>query len=252
MWPSRQILPRRRLDARGLRELRQEVLIALTGVAPDDAAQRRIRLQRRRIDADGLALHQTRVGELLQHPGEDRLVGLEINQAARARNRRMVGRRLGQHQPEKFAQRKRISRPPRDPAFRVQAFEIPDEQQPKVSTAWQPRSAVLRVESLADSLDVPVEVMLLKDLIQSRVERMRSATRQVVRHHPHRCLFRASPSFAHRHRRQCSTRDRSSRSLIHRFTSSCSQDGRRQNADCQLGDARYEVQSCWHSDNDSL
>jgi hypothetical protein len=33
---------RRRLDARGLRELDQEVLVALTRVAPHDTAQRRI------------------------------------------------------------------------------------------------------------------------------------------------------------------------------------------------------------------
>ena len=57
---TRQIRTRRRLDARGLRELRQEVQLALTRVAPYDAAQRRIRLQRRCIDADGLAFDQTR------------------------------------------------------------------------------------------------------------------------------------------------------------------------------------------------
>ena len=118
----------------------------------------------------------------------------------RAGNRRVIRWRLRQHQAEKLPQRKRVSCPPRDRAFRVQAFEIPDEQQPKVSTGWQPRSAVLRVGSFAESLDVSVEVMLLKDLIQSRMERMRSATRQVVRRHPHGCLFRASPSFAHGHR----------------------------------------------------
>ena len=56
----RQVLARRRLDARGLRELRQKLLIALARVAPHDAAQRRVRFQRGRVDADRLALHQAR------------------------------------------------------------------------------------------------------------------------------------------------------------------------------------------------
>ena len=94
-------------------QLCQEVLIALARVAPHDAAQRRVRLQRRRVDASGLAPNQVRLGEALQHPGEDGLVRLEIDQATRARNRRVIGRRLGQYQPEKLAQRKRIRGTPR-------------------------------------------------------------------------------------------------------------------------------------------
>jgi hypothetical protein len=54
--------------------------------------------------------------------------------------------------------------------------------------------------------------VLVEDLIQPRIERMRGAPWQVVRRHPHRRLRRVPPSFAHRHRRQCSTRDRSCRS----------------------------------------
>jgi hypothetical protein len=48
----RQAGARRRLDARRLRELRQEVLVALARVAPHDAAQCRIGFQRRGVDAD--------------------------------------------------------------------------------------------------------------------------------------------------------------------------------------------------------
>ena len=144
----RQIRARRRLDARGLRQLRQEVLIALARVAPHDAAQRRVGLQRRRVDADRLALDQARVRQPLQHPREDGLVRLEIDQATRARDRRMVRRRLRQHQPEKLAQRKRIGRTPRDRALRVQAFEIADQQQPEVAARRQAGPALVRVESL--------------------------------------------------------------------------------------------------------
>ena len=38
---------------------------------------------------------------------------------------------------------------------------------------------------------------------------------------PHGCLLLTTPSFAHRHARQCSTRDRSCRSLTRSFTTRC-------------------------------
>jgi hypothetical protein len=105
----RQVGTRRCLDPRGLRQLYEEVVVALSGIASHEAAQRRIRLQRRRVNANGLALHQPRIGEALQHPCEDGHVGLEIDQATCAGNRRMVRRRLRQYQAEKLAQGKRIS-----------------------------------------------------------------------------------------------------------------------------------------------
>jgi hypothetical protein len=71
-----QISPGRCFDAGGPRELRQEVLIALPGVASYDAAQRGVRLKRCRINADGFPLDQARIGQSLQHPSEDRLVRL--------------------------------------------------------------------------------------------------------------------------------------------------------------------------------
>jgi hypothetical protein len=59
--------------------------------------------------------------------------------------------------------------------------------------------------------------MFVEDLIQARVERVCGAARQVLRGHPHRRLRWTPSSFAHRHRRQCSTKDRSCRSPIQRF-----------------------------------
>jgi hypothetical protein len=87
----------------------------------------------------------------------------------------MIGRRVRQHQPEKLAQGKRIGRPPRDRALGVQAFEIADEQQPEVAARRQSWPAIIRVEPLAQALDEAVEVVLVEDLIQSRVERMGGA-----------------------------------------------------------------------------
>ena len=42
-----------------------------------------VRLQRRRVDPHRLSADQTRVGELLQHPGEDRLMRFETQQSPR-------------------------------------------------------------------------------------------------------------------------------------------------------------------------
>src|SRR5262249_22159824 len=64
------------------------------------------------------------------------LVRLEIDQPPSARNRRVVRRRLRQHQAEKLAQRKRIGDSPRDRALGVQPFEVTNQQQPEVAS-WQ-------------------------------------------------------------------------------------------------------------------
>jgi hypothetical protein len=56
-----------------------------------------------------------------------RLVCLKIDQATRAGNRRMIGRRFRQHQPEKLAQGKRIGRPPGNRPLGVETFEIADQ-----------------------------------------------------------------------------------------------------------------------------
>jgi hypothetical protein len=126
----------------------------------------------------------------------------------------MVRRGLRQYQAEEFTQRKRIGRPPRNRALGIQALEVTNQQQPEVAPGRQPRSALVRVESLAQSFDVLVKVVPVENLVQSRVEGMRGAPRQVLSRYPHRRLLRAPSSFAHRHRRQCKTCDRSCRSLF--------------------------------------
>ena len=90
----------------------------------------------------------------------------------------MVRRRLRQHQTEELAQRKRIGRSPGDGALRVQAFEVANQQQPKVAPGRQPRPAVVGVDRLTEPFDVPVEIMRVEDLIQSRVKRMCGAPRR--------------------------------------------------------------------------
>ena len=70
----------RRRNARGLGQLRQEHLVRLAGLSADNAVQRRIGVQRRRVNPQRLAAHQLGVSQLLQHPCKDGLVRLHIDQ----------------------------------------------------------------------------------------------------------------------------------------------------------------------------
>ena len=79
--------------------------------------------------------------------------GGSTSASTRARNRRVIGWRLGQDQPETLTQRKRIRCTPRNGALGVQPFEISDQQQPEVATRRQAGAAVDGVGSLAETLD---------------------------------------------------------------------------------------------------
>ena len=127
-----QIRPRRCLHPGRLRQTPHERLVGFARVPPLDAPHRRVRFQRRRIDADRLAPHQPRVGEPLQHPRENRHVRLHVDPPPRARQRRVVRRRLGHVQVQKRPQTQRIGHPPRDPPLGGQPFEIADDQQTEI------------------------------------------------------------------------------------------------------------------------
>jgi hypothetical protein len=77
---SRQVFSRRCLDARLLGEARQRRLIVFSRIPPHDAAHRRIRLERCRVDGHGLALEQSCLSEPLLDPCKDGSMGLEIDQ----------------------------------------------------------------------------------------------------------------------------------------------------------------------------
>ena len=76
----------RRRDAGRRRQAAQERLVAFARVPADDAPQRRVRFQRRNVDADRLPLEHAGVGQPLQHPREDRLVRLDVDPAPRPRD----------------------------------------------------------------------------------------------------------------------------------------------------------------------
>ena len=105
---TRQGRPRRRLDPRGLGQRRQKLVIALPGVAPYDAAHGRVRFERGRIDRQRFPFNQTRDSQTLKHPREHRPMGVQIDQSARPRYRRMIWRTLGQPQSEKRADQEEV------------------------------------------------------------------------------------------------------------------------------------------------
>ena len=205
----------RRCDAGGLRQPGQPGVVGLAGLPPHDAPHRRVGFQRRRIDADRVPLDELRVGQPLQHPREHRLVRLEVDQATGPRQRRVIRRRLGQRQIQKRADTQRIGRAPRDRPLRVQPFEIAQQQQAKIPPRGQTRPADRRrIERRALRLDEGVEARLVEHPVQSRVKGVPCTRRQIPRRDPHRRLPGVLPSCTHRHIRECSTRDRSCRSLI--------------------------------------
>ena len=124
---TRQLLRRRRFDAGRLRQSRQERPVVLSRVPPHDRPHRRVRFQRRRVDAQRLPLNQSRVRQLLQHPREHRLVGLQRKQTPRPRDRRMVRRRGRRRQEQKRPHTQRIRRPPSNRTLRVQPLEVPEQ-----------------------------------------------------------------------------------------------------------------------------
>ena len=72
---------------------------------------------------------------------EDGAMRLQIDQPARPGDRRVIRRGLRQRQAEKIAHGQRIGRAPRDPALRVDALEVADQQQPEVQPGRQARPA---------------------------------------------------------------------------------------------------------------
>ena len=81
----------------------------------------------------------SRASELSRVVVKHRLVSLEINQPAGTRQGGVVRGCLVQREIQKAADTQRIGGPPRDPALRVQAFKVPQQQQPKIPPGGQTR-----------------------------------------------------------------------------------------------------------------
>ena len=175
----RQLFPRRRLDPRCLRQPPQKLLVAFSRVPPHNRPQRGVRFQRGRIDSPRLPLQQSFLRQYPQHPGEHFLVRFHIHQPPRPRDRGMIRRLLIQPYPQKPPQRQRVIGPPGDPALRIDPFEIPDQQQPKVHSRHQARPPpFFRIEPPAPPLHELVETALFQQLVQTLIKRMTRALRQ--------------------------------------------------------------------------
>ena len=108
--------------------------------------------------------------------------------------------------------RQRVRRAPRDAALRINAFEVPNQQQPKVATRRQTRAAQHgRVKDSTGVFDERVEAVGIQQRVQSRVEGMPWRDRQIRRGDPQPRLLGVAS--AHGHGSQCKRRDRSGRSL---------------------------------------
>ena len=109
-------------------------------------------------------------------PREHGLVGLQVNQAAGARQRRMVRRGLMEIDIQEGADTQRIGRAPCDRALRVQAFTIPEQQQPARPARRQTRPTHRgSIEPRALLLHERVKTRIVEHTIQPLVEWMPSA-----------------------------------------------------------------------------
>ena len=108
----------------------------------------------------------------------------------------------------------RIGGPPRNRAFRIETFEVAEQQHPEVAARRQTRPAdSVGVELRALLLDEGIEAGLVEHAIQAFVERVACAARQLAAGDPHRRLPLVAAAPAHCHGHQCNPRDRSCRSL---------------------------------------
>ena len=179
----RQVFPRRRLDPRGPRQLRQPLLVLRPAGAPHNRAQRRVCLQRRRVDPQRLAAQQARRLQPLQHEAEDRRVRLNAQPLPRLRQRGMLRRVLRQSVSQKLAQRKRVRTPPGDAALRAGPLQIPRHQHAEADPGRNTRPPpVARIELAAGLFRKTVESVLAQQSVQAPVERAASRADLARRH----------------------------------------------------------------------
>ena len=125
------------------------------------------------------------VGQPLQHPREDRLVGLQVDPPSRSRYRRMVRRRLVQRDVQELPQAQRIGHPAARSPVPSPGLDVAEQQHPDLAARRQiPPADPVGVERRALALDEGIETRLVEDAIQSFVERGTSASRQVGAGHP--------------------------------------------------------------------
>ena len=237
-----QVRPRRRLHPGRFRQPPYERLVGFSRVPPLDAPHRRVRFQRRRINADRLSPDQPRSRHPLQNPREHRYVRLHIDQSTRPGQRRLVWRRLGHIQVQEGPPAQRVRHPLRNPAFRRQALEVADEQAsgntaPAADSAAPsasrrtPRTAPRRRR----------RTRLLQDPVQTLEEGMPRVRRQIRRRHPQRRPLSRCRSLAHYHAVQCTKLNRAGAKPVPRLSPQAAG-----HADDQRAGGRHQQQTACH------
>ena len=92
----------------------------------------------------------------------------------------MIRQRLGEAEPQKPAQRQRVSGSPRDSTLEVEALEVADQQQAHVQPGRQAQSAAFRTERGALVFDECIESVRVEDLIETAIERMPARRGQLI------------------------------------------------------------------------
>src|ERR1700737_4679768 len=196
----RQILARRRLDARRLGQTGQKLFIALARVPPHNRAHRRAGLGSGGINANSLALKQCPIGKQAKHPGEYLLMCLHIYQSTSTGNRGMIGCFLIQPNTQETPQAQSVLQPPGDAALRLDALEIPDHQRPEIDPRRQAGTAqLLGVKPGTQLLHKRVESLPVKNLVQTNVERVTWAHSHIRIRHPQILLPLSILACSHRH-----------------------------------------------------
>ena len=116
-----------------------------------------------------------------------------------ARARALATHRDDQAQPQEPAERQRIGGPPRDAALRINAFEVPDQEQPEVGPRQQAWTADRGVERSALRFHEGVKPVLVEHLIQSLIERVPTSPGQRIRGNPQPRRSRAVLATTHGH-----------------------------------------------------
>lgn len=102
-------------------------------VTKNDALHGSIGFQGCRIDSHCFAFEQLLLLSKRQDLDKHLIMHLQRKSSADVIQRRMIGRRLTDSNPQEPTDRKRITAAPRDATLRANAFEVTDQQYPEVN-----------------------------------------------------------------------------------------------------------------------
>src|ERR1700724_2536958 len=106
----------------------------------------------------------------------------------------MIRRGLVQLETQKRTQRPRITGPPCNAAFGIDAFEIPNQQCTEVNARRQTRATYLCIERFTRRFVECIKTTFAHKTVQTLIERVANASRQTSRFDPDRLLLLVRPS----------------------------------------------------------